>query len=152
MQKYLVKIEKEREFDVKAKKVEAECFDLLDKKVEVSTSTCYEIEGDLSDIKNIVESYILDPTIEKYSIYSSMKEIIENHTEGVYIIVSFRKGVTNPDDEIIFSFFKRILGDKIKSFRTISLYIFRNINREEANLIAEKILSNELIHQVEIVA
>lgn len=146
-------IYKEEDFDVQAKKLMAECEEILSKKFKIKSAIFYEIDSELSydEIKKIAEDFIVDHVTENYSIHSSIKECLKHYSNYLALIIYFKKGVTNPEEEIIKSSFDLLLNGKIKNLKIYRVFFFdKKVGKDEIMLISKKLLTNELIHDFEI--
>jgi len=145
-------ISKDKSFDLNALKLEIEVKELFGKEISARSLISYFIEGNLNkeEIIEIAEKYIVDPIIEEYYLFDSEEIPNIDFLKGGKIIISFKKGVLNPNDEIILFNLKRILNNKIKNLYTKQTYYIKGANRKELEEIAQKILTNRLLHYVKI--
>jgi len=145
-------ISKDKSFDLNALKLEIEVKELFGKEISARSLISYFIEGNLNkeEIIEIAEKYIVDPIIEEYYLFDSEEIPKIDFLKGGRVIISFKKGVLNPNDEIILFNLKRILNDKIKNLYTKQTYYIKGANKKELEEIAQKILTNRLLHFVKI--
>jgi len=155
--KYLIQIwYKNEELNSRSLIYKNEIKELLKKEIKLKTVQNYliELNSDRTIADFIAQNLLQDKVIEDYRILDGENanrfEINIEDDFGWVVSVDLKKGVTNPNDEIILKHFKKILGeDKIKNVKTSStFYLDKKLNEEEVKIIVKRILANELIHEV----
>ena len=154
--KYLIQIwYKNEDLNSRSLIYKNEIKDLLKKEIKMKTIQNYliELNSDEKIAEFIAQNLLQDKVIEDYRICNDENvdyfEINGENDFGWVIKVDLKKGVTNPNDEIILKHLKKILGEKVINVKTsTTFYLDKKLNENEIKIIVKRILANELIHDV----
>ena len=154
---YKIEVFNKPEFpDVNGSGLKKDVIDLGIKTIsDARVSFLFQIEGDLSekDIQRVCTELLCDPVTQEYRFSpinptNSTNPI--NSTNPVIAEVWFKHGVTDNVGESTKIGIHDLGLKDVKSVKTGTKYIFTGINKEEAQRVCEKLLSNKVVQRFEV--